>query len=93
MTWLLLLWNDFRNGDENLDCEQSDAILIIASKMLKKWNHLINHCGHWDFLHKLGQVVRGLSSDHGCFIMNEEAELRPKSLLRRRRGFFVRGGV
>ncbi len=74
MTALLLLWYSFCDRNQNINCQQPDAILIIRCEMLKQRNHLLYYNGSWHAFDKLGKIVRCLSPDHGCIIVNKRGE-------------------
>lgn len=91
MAGLLLLGNDFGDGNENFDCEQTNAVLIVVDKVLEQGYHLLDHNGCRLFLDEFGEVCGGLTTDHGSIIVDQQAELLAKLLLDRRRDLLVWG--
>ncbi len=69
MARLLLGGDDFGNGDENLDSQKSDTVLIVLDKMLEEGYHIIDNDGSGHLPDKLGHVGRGLTADHGSLIV------------------------
>lgn len=57
--------------------------------MLEEGNHFVNNNGSRHLLDKLGEVGRGLASDHGGLIVDEQAKLLTELLLDGRRNFLV----
>lgn len=90
---LLLLRNNFGDGNQDLDGEQPDAVLVVLGQMLEHGYHLFNNNRGRHLLHKPGEVGRSLSAHHRGLIVDELAELLAELLLDRRRDFLVRGGV
>jgi hypothetical protein len=87
---LLFLGNFFSNGNQDLHCEQSNAILIVAREVLKQRNHFFNYDRGSQFLDEFGEIVGRLPSYHWCLIMNENAELLTETLLQARGSLPVR---
>jgi hypothetical protein len=89
MAGLLFFGDLLGNGDENFNCEQTHAILIITREVLKQGNHFIYD--HWSsqFFDKFGQVVRSLPSYHGRLIVYETPKLLSEGLLQTGRNFAV----
>lgn len=75
MARLLLLGDDLGDGDQNLDREQSNAVLVILCEVLEQGYHLFNNNRGGHLLHKLGQVGRRLPADHGSLIVDELSKL------------------
>ena len=81
MTRLLLLGYCLGDRNEDVDGQQSDAILVVCGEVLEKRNHLLDDNRWWHGLDELGEVVRGLSSDHGSIIVHKLAIVLPESFL------------
>lgn len=79
---LLLLRHCFGDRNENIDGQESDAILVVGRKMLEKRDHLFDYNCGWHGLDKFGEVVGCLSSDHGRVVMDKLAIVLPQELLR-----------
>jgi len=61
--------------------------------MLEKGYHFIHDNGGGHLLHKLGQVCRGLATDHGRVIVHQVSELLAELLLDVGGHLFVGGRV
>lgn len=85
MTRLLLLRHSLRNRDEDIYCQEPNAVLIIRCQVLEKRDHLLNHNRWGHGFDKLCQVVRRLSPNHRGIIVYELAVVLPKQFLRGRR--------
>ena len=83
MASLLLFGDNLGDGDENLNGEKSDTVLIVLNEVLEEGNDLINDNRGWHFLDKLGQVAGSLTADHGGLVVNEQAKLLTELLLDR----------
>ena len=81
MAALLLFGYRLGDCDQNLHCEQSDAILIIASQVLEEWDHVFNHNCRGHALNEFREVVCRLSPDHGRFIVDQLRVMLPQLLL------------
>lgn len=90
---LLLLGDLLGDRNENIDREQTHAILVVVGQILEQGYHFLNHDLGVQFLDELGQVVRCLSSHHGRFIVYEASEVLAEALLQRLRGLAVWGTV
>jgi hypothetical protein len=93
MAGLLLLGHGLGDGNENLDSQKSDAVLIVAGKMLEQRNHFFDDGRGGHFLDELGKVCGSLSPDHGRVVVDERAELLSKLVLELGRDPFVRSYV
>lgn len=91
MARLLLGGNDFGNGDENLDSQKSNTVLVVLDKMLEEGYHIIDNDRSRHLPDKLGHVGRGLTANHGGFVVDQQAKLVAELFLDRRRDLLVRG--
>lgn len=91
MAGLLLCGNDFGNGDENLDGQETDAVLVILDEVLEQGYHFLDDNRGRHLLDKLGEICGSLAADHGGFIVDEKAKLLAQLLLDRRRSLLVGG--
>jgi hypothetical protein len=82
VTRLLLLGHCFRDRDEDVDGQQPHTVLVVRREVLEKRNHLVDDNRGWHGLDELGEVVRGLSSDHGGVVVHELAVVLSERLLR-----------
>jgi hypothetical protein len=82
VTRLLFLGHRLRDRDEDVHGQKPDAVLVICREMLEERDHLIDDNRRGHSLDELGEVVRGLSSDHGGVIVHELAIVLSESLLR-----------
>ncbi len=89
MARLLLLGHDLGDGDEDLDREQADAILVVLHQVLKHGYHLLDHDGGGHLLDELGHVGGGLAAHHGCVVVDQLAELLAQLFLDGRRDLGV----
>lgn len=89
MTGLLLLGHNLSNGNENVNSEQANAVLVIGDEVLEHGYHLLNNNRGRHLLHKLGQVGRGGAAHHGGVIVDELAKLLAELLLDGRRNSLV----
>lgn len=71
MARLLFLGHDFGNGNENLDGQQSHAVLVVGGEMLEKRDHFVNDDSRWHSAKEFGKVDGGLSPDHWGVIVHE----------------------
>ena len=81
MTRLLLFGNCLCDRDEDVDRQKSDAVLVICSQVLEKWDHLVDDDGRRHRLDELCKVVCCLSPDHGGIIVHELAVMLPECFL------------
>lgn len=81
MAGLLILGHSFGNGDEDLNGEKADTILVVGDEMLEKGNHLVNDYLGRHLFDKFGEVGSSLAADHRCFIVHQQAKLLAKLLL------------
>lgn len=93
MASLLLLRDDFGDGDQDFDGEEPDAVLLVLGKMLEEGYHFFDDNGGGHFLDEFREIRRGLAADHGGFIVDEMAKLLAKLFLDGWRNLFVGGGV
>lgn len=89
MAGLLFLGDLLRDGDENINCQQANTVLVIACEILEEGYHFIDNDGGLHFLDELGQVVRRLPPHHGGLIVYQGTEVLSKALLRCCGGFLV----
>lgn len=89
MARLLLLGNSLGNRGQNLDGEESDAVLVVGHEVLEEGYHLVNDDGSGHLLDELGEVSGRLAANHGRLIVDEQPELLAKLLLDRRRDLGV----
>lgn len=81
MACLLLLGHDLGNGNEDLDCEKTDAILVVLGEVLEQGYHFLDDNSGGHLLDELGEVCSGLATDHGGLIVDQETKLLPERLL------------
>lgn len=93
MAGLLLFGHNLRDGDQNLDCKESDAVLVVLGEVLEHGYHFFDNDGGRHLLHKLGHVGGGLTAHHGGLIVDELTELLAQLFLDRWRNFRVGGSV
>lgn len=91
MARLLLLGDDFRNRNQNLDGEQPDAVLIVLDEVLKHGYHFLHNNRGGHFLYELGHVGGGLTAHHGRVVVDQLAELLSELFLDRGRDLGVGG--
>lgn len=89
MAGLLLLGDDLGDGDQDLDGEKADAVLIILNKVLEEGYHFVDDDSSGHLLDELGQVGGSLPANHRGVIVNKETELLAELLLDGRRNLFV----
>jgi hypothetical protein len=93
VTRLLFLGHCLGDGDEDVNGQQPDAVLVIRRKMLKQRDHLFDDNRRRHGLDEFGEVVRGLSSDHGGIVVHKLAIVLSEGLLRGGCGARVRSLV
>ena len=89
----MLLGDDLGDGNQDLDGQEADAILVILGEVLEHGYHLLDDDGGGHLLDELGHVGGGLPADHGGLIADEVAELLAELFLDRGRDLLVGGGV
>lgn len=70
MARLLLLGYCLGDGDEDVDSQEADAVLVIGGEVLKEGNHFFDDDRWRHRLDKLGEVVGRLSPYHGGIIVH-----------------------
>lgn len=93
MAGLLLFGHNLRNRDQNLNCEESDAILVVLGEVLEHGYHFLDNDGSRHLLHELGHVGGGLTAHHGGLIVDELSKLLAQLFLNGRRNFRVGGCI
>lgn len=83
----------FGDGDENLNGQQTDAILVVLDQVLEQGYHFLHNNRSRHLLNKLGEVGGGLTAHHGGLIVNEQSELLAELLLDGRRDLLVGSSV
>lgn len=90
---LLFFGNFLCNRNKNVNCKQTDAVLIIARQVLEKGNYFIDDDLALHFFDKLGQIVGRLSPHHRGFIVYQRSEMLSEALLQRWSSLLVWCGV
>lgn len=93
MAGLLLFGHNLRNGDQNLDSKEPDAVLVVPGEVLEHGYHFLDNDGSRHLLHELSHVGGGLTAHHGGLIVDELSELLAQLFLNGRRNFRVGGCV
>lgn len=93
MVGLLVFGDDLGDGDENVDGQKPDAVLVVLGEVLEKGHHLLNDCRCGHLLDELGHIRGRLPTNHGGLIADQDAKLCTKRFLNLRRYLFVWGRV
>jgi len=93
VTRLLLLGNCLGDRNQNVHGQKTDIVLVVCGEVLEKRDHLVNDDRWGHGLDEFCEVVGGLSSDHGCVIVNKLSVMLPERFLRGRCGARVRSLV
>lgn len=89
MARLLLLGDFLSNRDEDINCQETDTVLVVVGEVLEEGYHFIdNHVG-LHLLDELGEVVGRLPADHRGLIVYKVSEVLPEALLECLIGFPV----
>lgn len=86
---LLLLGNFLSNGDENINRQKADTVLIIVGEVLEKGYHFFDNNFRLHLLDELGEVVGRLSADHRSLIVYKVSKVLSEALLQSLGSFSV----
>jgi hypothetical protein len=70
MARLLLLWNDLGNRDQDLNRQESDAVLIVLGKVLEHGYHLFHNNRSSHLLQEFRKVGCRLPAHHGRLVVD-----------------------